>query len=87
MYILCIHKKEGAIMRTEKEEYKLSSIPEKVLNDRYLVKTSIFELAGHDMSISVVILDLLRDNQTTLKYFSKEKDAVKFIKDFVVKNP
>lgn len=74
-------------MRTEKEEYKLSSIPEKVLSNRYLVKTSVFELPATDLSISVLIIDLLKDNQTYFRYYSNEKDAVKFIKDFIAKNP
>lgn len=68
-----MNKKDGKLIKL------LHSVPEQIINKRFLVKTSVFNNGVNKESIVVCVRDLL-ESGFTIKFFNSEDDAAKLLK-------
>ncbi|UTS51973.1 hypothetical protein [Synechococcus phage BUCT-ZZ01] len=62
----------------DNKKYNIKSIPQNLFNNKYLVKTSILEIAKGEISVLVSVFDVI-NKEFSIKFFSKEDAAVSYI--------
>lgn len=62
----------------DNKNYNIKSIPQNLFNNKYLVKTSMMETAKSEISVLVSVFDVI-NKEYSIRFFSKEDDAVSYI--------
>lgn len=58
--------------------FRFTSLPQSFISNRFVVKTSVMELANKKISVSVAVFDVLEHN-FRLTYFSSDDAATQYI--------
>lgn len=65
-------------MARTKKAYRIASIPASIMNDRFIVKASSFELEKASLSIMITVFDVV-NYECIVRFFSSDDAAEMFI--------
>lgn len=65
-------------MPRTKKAYRIASIPPSIMNDRFIVQASSFELEKASLSIMITVFDVV-NCECIVRFFSSDDEAEMFI--------